>query len=169
MLSRLIKGLLKGLALGAAVAAALVFGLKVNTVQPWLGYVFACGTGLLAGLLTGKPAWAPGAKIEAGLKSAFGALLAAGGLFALRKWLDIPLDLTAMRAGSGTLGDLPAANLTLIAAALGALFELDNTGEPKSDGKTRVAEPRSTDAEAAEQDSAFSEVRPSRRDTSRSS
>ena len=75
MLSRLIKGLLKGLALGAAVAAALVFGLKVTTVQPWLGYAFACGTGLLAGALTGKPAWAPGAKIEAGLKSAFGALL----------------------------------------------------------------------------------------------
>jgi len=167
MLSRLIKGLLKGLALGAAVAAALVFGLKVTTVQPWLGYAFACGTGLLAGALTGKPAWAPGAKIEAGLKSAFGALLAAGGLFALREWLNFDVDLTVIRAGAGALGDLPAANVPMIAAVLGALFELDNTAESESGGGTRVAESRSARAESADEDSALSEERPSRRGIAR--
>jgi hypothetical protein len=169
MLSRLIKGLFKGLVLGAAVAAALVFGLKVTLAPPWLGYAFACGTGLLAGLLTGKPVWAPGAKVEAGLKSVFGALLAAGGLFAIRKWLNIHLDLTMMGAGSGALGDLPAANLPVIAGALGTLFELDNTAEPKQGGGTRVAEPRTESEEAAEEDAAVSEVQPSRRDTSRGS
>jgi hypothetical protein len=167
MVSRLIKGLFEGLALGAVVAAALVFGLKVHTVQPWLGYAFACGTGFLAGLLTGKPAWAPGAKVEAGLKAVFGALLAAGGLFALRRWLDIHLDLSAVQAGSGALGDLPAANLPIIAAALGALFELDNTAGPKSDGGTRVAPSQPARARAADEESALSEEQPSRRDVSR--
>jgi hypothetical protein len=166
MLSRLIKGLFKGLFLGAVVAAALVFGLRVSTVGPWLGYAFAAGTGLLAGLLTGKPAWAPGAKVEAGLKAAFGALLAAGGLFAVRKWLNMQVDLTVLQAGSGLLGDLPAANVPLIAAALGALFELDNTDASAPPGGTRIAESRSARIEESEEGSAVSEER-SRRGTSR--
>jgi hypothetical protein len=72
-----------------------------------------------------------------------------------------------MGADSGALGDLPAANLPLIAAVLGALFELDNTAESGSDGGTRVAESQSARAQEADEDSALSEQQPSRRDVLR--
>ena len=127
MVRRLVLGLLKGLALGGAVAAALVAGLGVTRVETWLAFVCATMTGLLAGLVTGKPLWAQNAKVEAGLKGFFGALLAAGGLFALRTWFNPGLDLTAFNAGEGPLAELPAAYLPLLAGVLGALFEVDNT------------------------------------------
>jgi hypothetical protein len=91
---------------------------------------------VLTGLVAGKPIWAADGKIEAGLKAFFGALLSLGAMFALRRWVSLPVDLSALRAGSGTLGDLPAAALPMIAAALSAFYELDNTGadDGKADG-----------------------------------
>jgi hypothetical protein len=82
-------------------------------------------------LVAGKPIWASGAKIEAGLKAVSGALLGAGAMFAIRRWggslgmLEVP----AIGANGATaIGDLPAVSLPLVAAILGAFFELDNTG-----------------------------------------
>ncbi len=135
MLRRLFVGLMLGLIVGGSVAAALVAGLKVLVFEGAGGTVLAYGaaalTGVLTGLVAGKPIWASGAKIEAGLKAFFGALLGAGALFALRQWGGgFAPDLHFIGAGGpAPVGDLPAASLPMVAALLGGLFELDNTGD----------------------------------------
>jgi hypothetical protein len=134
MIRRVIIGLLTGFIVGGLVAAALVAGLKetefVGAGGAVLAYISAAFTGMLTGLVAGKPIWAPSAKIEAGLKAAFGALLGSGIMFAMRQWAGSwVLDLTAISAGGrATVGALPAASLPLLAALLGGFFELDNTG-----------------------------------------
>ncbi len=134
MLRRLFIGLALGLAAGALLAAGLVAGLKVPSFDGAggvaLAYAAAAIAGVLTGLVAGKPIWAPSAKVEAGLKAFFGALLGAGAMFALRQWASTwTADLSALGAGRGAIGALPAASLPLIGAVLGALFELDNTGD----------------------------------------
>jgi hypothetical protein len=179
MLRRLLVGLVIGLVLGGVVALGVVRGLHVEAFSEGAGgtalaYLSAVVAGLLTGLIAGKPIWSTGGKIEAGLKAFFGALLSAGGMFALRKWVNIEVDLNAVGAGHAAVGDLPAASLPLIAAVLGGFFELDNTGngeevekakgEPKrksekslpskadrgGNGKARVAAPTPDDEEEAE-------------------
>lgn len=132
MVKRLIVGLVLGLVLGAVVAAVLVQGLGITSFAASgavVAYVTAAVTGVLAGLVAGKPIWAADGKIEAGLKAFFGALLALGAMFALRQWVNADIDLSALKAGSGKLGDLPAATLPIIAALLSTFYELDNTGD----------------------------------------
>src|SRR5271154_382697 len=149
MLRRLFVGLLLGTVVGVAAAAALVFGLKVTVFDGAAGsfeaYGAALAIGVLAGLITGKPIWASDAKVEASLKAGFGALLAAAGMFALRRWapeVSFPAPL-----GTGALvpaGDLPA-SLAILGASLGALFELDNTDDgkkaPGAAARPRVSPP----------------------------
>lgn len=149
MLKRMTVGAVKGGLLGVVIALLLVFGLKVTATGAALAYVLATATGALAGLVTGKPIWAPDAKIEAGIKSVFGALLGAALLFAIRKWLQLPLDLGRYDAGSGLLGELPAAYLPLIGALLGLLFEADNTasGADRPGPRKRVETGRVAGAE----------------------
>ena len=88
---------------------------------------------------------ASGGQIEAGLKAIVGAVIGAGGMFAMRRWLNIDLDLHSLGIGptSEAAGLLPAVTLPLIAAVLGAFYEADNTPEPgdkdknpKAKGKT---------------------------------
>jgi hypothetical protein len=136
MLRRLLVGLLFGSVIGAALAALLVGWLKVSVFTGAPGALEAYGAalvvGVVAGLVTGKPVWASGAKVEAGLKAFFGALLGAGAMFAMRRWVP-PVDLHGLGAGGpASLGDLPVASLPLIGAALGALFELDNTDDGRA-------------------------------------
>lgn len=143
MLKRLLLGLVLGTLVGGALAAALVKGLGLITFAGALGPVAAYGAaalvGVLTGLVAGKAIWSTGGKIEAGLKAFFGALLAAGAMFALRRWAGgVAVDLSALGAGHGALGDLPAASLPMVAAALGAFFEVDNTPEaPEEAGAGR--------------------------------
>jgi opacity protein-like surface antigen len=146
MLKRLILGLVIGMLVGAAAAAALVSGLHVETftgdLGPLIAYGAAAATGVLTGLVAGKPIWASDARIEAGLKAFFGALLAAGGMFALRQWAQgWSLDLSALHAGGpAPVGALPAASLPLIGLVLGGFFELDNSGGAAEAGpRKRVA------------------------------
>lgn len=157
MLKRLIVGLVLGTLVGAVVAAVLVQGLNVWSFAASgaiVAYLAAAVTGVLTGLVAGKPIWSADGKIEAGLKAFFGALLALGAMFALRTWAKVDVDLTALKAGQGAIGDLPAASLPIVAAVLAAFFELDNTGGGKkadegedgakakgelSGGKVRVA------------------------------
>ncbi len=142
MLKRLLLGLLIGLVVGGAVAAGVVKGLGIVMFTiPAIAYLLAAATGALTGLIAGKPIWSADGKIEAGLKAFFGALLAAGAMFALRQWVKVDVDLTALSAGAGTLGDLPAAALPAVAATLGAIFELDNTGNDASNSKKAAASP----------------------------
>lgn len=135
MLRRLFLGLVLGALMGGAIAAALVAGLNVLAFSGPLGvliaYASAAAAGAATGLVAGKPIWAPGAKVEAGLKAFFGALLAAGAMFALRQWATgLVVDLAVLHAGGpAPVGELPGAALPLIAAVLGGFFELDNTGD----------------------------------------
>jgi hypothetical protein len=159
MLKRLFVGLILGVLLGGIVGFALVQGIGLSFAGNGapLSYFVAAVLGAITGLVAGKPIWAQDAKIEAGLKSFFGALLALGGMFAIRRWLNVQVDLTALKAGSGALGDLPVASLPLLAGVLSALFELDNTdeadkaeGEPK---RVRVADSsKESDAEIDEEE-----------------
>ncbi len=137
MIKRLLYGLVFGLFVGAIVAAAIIKGLGMlsfaGTSGAVLAYVFAAVTGVLVGLVAGKPIWASGGQIEAGLKAFFGALLASGAMFVLRRWVHIDLDLHGMGAGPDlptAVGYLPAVSLPLISAVLGAFYEADNTPEP---------------------------------------
>ena len=140
MLKRLFLGLLIGAVVGALVAAGAiaVLGTAVMPMGPFFAFTLAAVTGVLTGLVAGKPIWAKGGQIEAGLKAFFGALLAAAGMYAVRTWLHFEVDLTVARAGHDLVGNLPAASLPLIGAVLGGLYEVDNTPEPKDERKANT-------------------------------
>jgi len=138
MVKRLFVGLVVGLVMGSLVAAAVVKGLGLTLFSPMLAYVFAAATGVIVGLVAGKPIWAQGGQIEAGLKAVFGGLVSAGLMYAVRRWLQLDLDLTALGAGAGSVGDLPAASLPLIAGVLAGFYSADNTPE---DGASSAAKP----------------------------
>jgi hypothetical protein len=157
MLRRLLVGLFWGAVIGVAAAAALVFGLKVSAFDGAAGsleaYGAALAVGMLAGLVTGKPIWASDAKVEAGVKAFFGALLAAGGMFALRRWApSISLPAPVGTGAPLPLGDLPA-SLAVVGATLGALFEVDNTDDSKpsaaAPARPRVSPPTAARRNAA--------------------
>lgn len=138
MLKRLLVGLVIGLVAGGLLAAAVIKGLGMTAFAPGAGpaalaYVFAAVTGVVVGLVAGKPIWASGGQIEAGLKAFFGALLGTGAMFAARRWLTLDVDLGAIGAGTGAMGDLAATTLPIIAAVLGGFYELDNTPEDKKE------------------------------------
>lgn len=134
MLKRLIVGLVLGLVIGAVVAAVLVQGLGWLTFgNAAFAYLAAAATGALAGLVAGKPIWSADGRIEAGLKAFFGVLLSLGGMFALRQWAKVDVDLSSLKAGHDVIGNLPAASLPIIAAVLSAFYELDNTPSEKKD------------------------------------
>lgn len=138
MLKRLIVGLILGTVIGAVVAAVLVQGLGMALFSnAAFAYLAAAATGVITGLVAGKPIWSADGKIEAGLKAFFGVLLALGGMFALRTWANVHLDLSMLKAGDGALGNLPAASLPIIAAVLAGFYEIDNSpnegGEKKDD------------------------------------
>lgn len=142
MIGRLILGAFVGALIGVGLAAALVKGLGMLAVGAVFAYLFAAVAGALTGLFAGKPVWARGGQIEAALKAVFGAVLAAGAMFALRTWVHIDVDFARFGAGAGPIGEVPAAFLPLIAGVLGALFGLDNTPEPESAAKSGPAPSR---------------------------
>src|ERR1700691_941885 len=151
MLRRLLVGLVLGLVVGGLVvgglvAAGFVRGLHIlpfgdGTGGALFAYASAAVTGVLTGLVAGKPIWASGAKIEAGLKAFFGALIAAGLMFALRRWGNIQAPNIALLMPNADpdlvhkalIGDVPALALPAVAAVLGGFFELDNTGGADKD------------------------------------
>ena len=164
MVKRLFVGLFLGAVIGAVVAAVLIQGLHIVTFGPVLAYLSAIATGVLTGLVAGKPIWSGDGKIEAGLKAFFGGLLALGGMFVLRQWVHADLNLQSINAGHAEIGWLPAASLPLIAGVLASFFELDNSGEAgKKEGakdgakdakKVRVAKDAEPDDEEEEEEAA---------------
>ena len=125
MIKRAALGLAKGLFVGALIAAALVFGLGAGSLSYAAAYIMAALTGVLTGLIAGKPIWHEGARIEAGLKAFFGAILGAAALYALQRWAPPPADLVPM--GRHFFGDVSVAAFPVIAALLGLVYEIDNT------------------------------------------
>jgi len=161
MLGRLLVGIAKGLVLGALVGFGL---LKLGMAVPpaVVAYLAAAATGILIGLIAGKPIWAKDAKIEAGMKAGVGALLGVGLMFAARRWLTMPvpepiLDVTRAQVPGGTvpeLGGFAMSSLAAIAAVLGGFYDADNTPEEsKPEGKdqktpapkARIAQPPEDD------------------------
>jgi hypothetical protein len=169
MVKRLFVGLFLGAVVGGILAAVLVQGLGVMSFdESALGaagaYLAAALTGVLTGLVAGKPIWSADGKIEAGLKAFFGALLALGGMFVLRQWVHLNVDLSALKASHGPadIGQLPAVSLPIIAAVLAGFFELDNTGDADKDKKEgKESSPKSASSKkvrvADEDDAAVAE------------
>lgn len=151
----MLKRLLFGLVIGVVAGGALGFGLLQLLSDPMggaLGYAFAAVTGVVVGLVAGKPIWAKGALVEAGLKAFIGALLACGLLFGLRY---VPVELPALAgAASAKLGYHAFGALTAVATLLSIFYEIDNTGgdeeqEKGAGAKQRVAGPPSKGPAAA--------------------
>ncbi len=142
MLRLLWSVVLAGL-VGGAVAALAVKVFGIVTLSALAAYPLAVLVGVVVGLLAGKPVWVEGARIEAGLKAAFGALVAAGLMWALRTWVGFEVDLSAASLGHGAAGLLPVIAFPAVALVLSLLFEIDNMfGKGQGDGdKKRVAAP----------------------------
>ncbi|MEB2313907.1 MAG: hypothetical protein OZ921_14775 [Sorangiineae bacterium] len=159
MVKRLVVGLVKGLVTGAVVAALLVFAMHLTTFGGAVfAYATAAVTGVLVGFVAGRPIWQHGARIEAGLKAFAGALLGAGAMFALRRWLPVELDLASLGVGKGLLGELPAVSLPLVATALAVIFELDNTGDDGAEPKRAAKDAPRARVSAGSQGSALDEL-----------
>lgn len=147
MFARLIVGILKGLVVGGLIGFGL---LKVGPglfVGAWaiLAYIAAAVTGVVVGLIAGKPIWAKDAKIEAGMKAFVGAILGAGLMFGLRKFAppladSVPAAFGIMTKDPQTLATFPVTALALVAAVLGGFYEADNTPSPESSAKPAETE-----------------------------
>lgn len=141
MLKRLLFGLVFGLVVGGLLAAAVIKGVGIyaftgSAGSVALAYIFAAVTGVLVGLVAGKPIWASGGQIEAGLKAVVGAGVASAAMWAMRRWLGLDLnfhELGITPAIPTAAGLLPAVTLPLIAAVLGAFYEADNTPSPEDE------------------------------------
>jgi hypothetical protein len=144
MLKRLMVGIVIGVVVGAIAAAAVIKGLHMalfaaTTGGTLMAYVAALATGAFVALVAGKPVWAKGAWIEVGLKAFFGSLLAAGGMFALRKWGVMSVNFNSFGAGEGAIGYLAATALPIIATVLSIFFEIDNTDAPSEQAPAKAA------------------------------
>ncbi len=152
MLGRLFIGIVKGLLVGTLLGLGLV---KLGLGMPGaiVAYLAAALTGVVTGLIAGKPIWAKDAKIEAGTKAFVGALLALGLMAAARTWLMVPLPISlgSLAPEHATLGGFAMTALAGIAALLGGFYEADNDSsgeeeaapsgalEGKADRQKRIA------------------------------
>lgn len=132
MLGRLLIGIVKGLVVGGLIGFGLV---KLGMALPGalIAYLAAAVTGVVIGLVAGKPIWAKDAKIEAGAKAVVGALLGVGLMAAARHWLTmaLPIQVPNLAPEGATLGAFSMTSLAAIAALLGGFYDADNdaTGE----------------------------------------
>jgi hypothetical protein len=169
MLGRLLIGIVKGILVGGLVGLALA---KLGFAAPGvlIAYAAAAMTGVLIGLVAGKPIWAKDAKIEAGMKAFVGALLASGLMYAVRRWLtmELPVPLGELAgpnaslgepaASSGTIGGLAITSLATIAALLGGFYEADNNPADTEDAaSSKSAEATGGKRVAVSQDEAEAE------------
>lgn len=140
MLGRLLIGIVKGLMVGSLLGFGLV---KLGDAMPGpiVAYLAAALTGVLTGLIAGKPIWAKDAKIEAGTKAFVGALLGVGLMAAARNWLSVPLPFTLgpLAPEKATLGGFAMTSLASIAGLLGGFYEADN--DPSGEEAAHAGQP----------------------------
>ncbi len=153
MLGRLIVGIVKGLVVGGLIGFGLL-QLGYAALPAWLAYIAAAITGVVIGLIAGKPIWAKDARIEAGMKAVVGAFLGAGLMFAARRWLTMPVPDVVLASLKVTtkelsLGYFPISALATIAAVLGGFYDADNTPDPE--GETKADAEAGAQAKAAPQ------------------
>jgi hypothetical protein len=139
VLKRLVVGLLLGLVIGGLLGYGL-FSVFPTAMGGILAYAFAAVTGVIVGLVAGKPIWAKEGAIEAGLKAFVGALLGCGILFGLR-FLSFKVPAVAMFPAE-EIGKHPLASLMAISTVLAMFYEIDNDA-PKDEPKARIAGPKS--------------------------
>jgi hypothetical protein len=133
---RLLHGLLKGLLAGFAIGTGIQLGLGWVTPALLGGLVAAC-SGATAGILCGKPPWRQDSSLEALLKALGGVGVGALGFWGLSH-LAVPLPFTmGLLDAAAPWTDQPILFAPLIAAAYGAIVELDNA--PKSDAGPKSA------------------------------
>jgi hypothetical protein len=136
MLGRLLIGIVKGLVVGSLLGIGLI---KLGVAVPMgavIAYLAAAVTGIVIGLVAGKPIWAKDAKIEAGSKAVVGALLGVGLMAAARHWLLMPLTIPMGTLVQGTppIGEFPITVLAGIAALLGGFYDADNDSTGEEEG-----------------------------------
>lgn len=152
MIGRTLMGLVTGLLFGGVIAAGLVFGLGWASLPFWMMAIAMVLTGALVGLVAGKPIWAEGARIEAGLKAGFGAVLAVVALWLLNRYTGLT-NATALPFGHAkhVAGQVSVMAFPMIAALLTTLFEIDNTPESEEAKAKRaeLAERNGKEGEAA--------------------
>lgn len=142
MLGRLLIGIVKGLVVGGLLGFGLV---KLGMALPSavIAYLAAAVTGVVIGLIAGKPIWAKDAKIEAGAKAVVGALLGIGLMAALRHWAMIPLPFSvgalAPQGATLTVGGFAMTSLAAIAALLGGFYDADNDSTGEEEGEAKPA------------------------------
>ena len=155
MIGRLLFGLLKGLIVGGLLGfVAAKAGLAAPVAA--IAYLGAAVSGVLVGLVAGKPIWAKDAKIEAGMKAIVGALLGAGLMWAVRHWLGsvaLPFSLGAITNNAegvtGTVGNLALTSFAIVAAVLGGFYDADNTPSAEGDKPTESSKPDAPKARIA--------------------
>jgi len=141
MIKKVVLGIVEGGFIGGIVGAALS---HLHVLWgPFIAYPAVAAVGALVGAIAGRPIWAREAKLEAMLKSIAGAFIGAVALYGARKWLaGVHVDLGALGAGTGAIGDVPAAVLLIIGASLGFVFEVDDAlGSEDKGSALRVAGP----------------------------
>jgi hypothetical protein len=156
MILRLLFGLVKGLVVGGLLGLGLV-QLGMATPTALFAYLAAAIAGVIVGLIAGKPIWAEGGKIEAGLKAGFGALLAMGLMWLSRSFLT-SVGLGFAGLGNAVLGSYAISSLALVAGVLGGFYDADNTptaesAEASGPNKVRIAgKPALTESEDLEEE-----------------
>jgi len=164
MIGRLLLGLLKGIIVGGlfGVGLSYAFPSVMAAPGPVVHYLLAAAAGVLIGLVAGKPIWAKDAKIEAGMKALVGAVIGAGLMFAIRRWMTVPFPVAIPNitranlslqetAANGTFGGLAITSYAIVAAVLGMFYDADNTpsAEDKSKSASEAKESPKTRIDAA--------------------
>jgi hypothetical protein len=141
MLGRLLIGIVKGLVVGGLLGFGLV---KLGMALPGavIAYLAAAVTGVVTGLVAGKPIWAKDAKIEAGAKAVVGALLGVGLMAAARHWLTmtLPFQVGNLAPDGATVGGFAISSLGGIAGLLGGFYDADNDPSAEEDAAAPAAE-----------------------------
>ena len=163
MFRRLLLGLCEGFVIGLALGVACARGLGLGSPGAVVAAALGALAGFAIGLVAGRPIWALNAKTEALLKAAAGALGGVGLSFALRRWLKLEVDLSALLLGAGPAGQLSAVVLPAVTTALALFFELDDDGG-RSSGGSRTVRSQKQRVEPALSDSASSEADEGRAD-----
>lgn len=152
---RLIFSIVIGALVGVGTAAFAIKVLGITWLVASTAYPLAIALGVIVGLVTGTPVWAPGAWLEAILKSVFGAVIACALMYAFRSWATVSMNLSSLGLGSGEVGKLPEVVLPTIALLLSLWFGIDSLiGAKSKENKSRLRVSESAQSHASLQQSA---------------
>jgi hypothetical protein len=132
---RLLLGMLKGLVIGGAIGALLTFVVGAPVITGWVSYLLYAAVAAIAGVLSGRAPWKPGAWIAAVLKGVFGLVVGAG-LYALGSRFLPELAVAPGVANGVRLASQPLVFAPLVALLYSTFVELDDGGEQTEEEQT---------------------------------